>query len=154
MARCQPHPMLVALGKARRDAGLKLVDIAALMGVNYKTVSNWESGRKQPDFIDVVEYCRLMGMPLQFGPGVRVAQPQPRIPRPRAPRQSRSEYDEVRVMRAVGGQRTSLSPRERREAVQTLDRRGFSARQIAERVGITQRSVQRHRSALRQRAVA
>ncbi|MDF2708152.1 MAG: hypothetical protein K0R62_3804 [Nonomuraea muscovyensis] len=55
--------------------------------------------------------------------------------------------DEIAVDRAVMGDTpTRLTPRERTAAVQRLDRRGLSARQIAEHVGCTKRTVHRIRN--------
>lgn len=53
--------------------------------------------------------------------------------------------DPVAVERAAWGDRVYLRPIERRAVVQLLTRRGLSARAIAERVGISSRTVERHR---------
>lgn len=53
--------------------------------------------------------------------------------------------DPVAVERAVAGQRVRLTRLERRAAAQALSRRGLSARVVAERVGCSSRTVQRHR---------
>jgi hypothetical protein len=54
--------------------------------------------------------------------------------------------DEVKVQRAVAGHRVDLN-RDEREAAQTiLEARGLSAREIAERVGRTPRTIVRRRS--------
>ncbi|MFE5895862.1 helix-turn-helix domain-containing protein [Streptomyces sp. NPDC056488] len=55
--------------------------------------------------------------------------------------------DEVAIDRAVmGDPPTRLTPRERAAAVHRLDAQGLSARQIAEQVGCTQRTVHRIRN--------
>jgi hypothetical protein len=58
--------------------------------------------------------------------------------------------DAVAVARAVAGDPPArLTPRERRAAVAELTRRGLSAPQIAARVHVTVRAVERNRAALR-----
>jgi DNA-binding NarL/FixJ family response regulator len=55
--------------------------------------------------------------------------------------------DEIAVDRAVmGDPPPRLTPREREAAVQRLDRRGLTARQIAEHVGCAKRTVHRIRN--------
>ncbi|MEU3426624.1 helix-turn-helix domain-containing protein [Streptomyces gardneri] len=55
--------------------------------------------------------------------------------------------DEIAVDRAVMGEPPArLTPRERQAAVQRLDRRGLTARQIAECIGCTPRTVHRIRN--------
>ena len=56
--------------------------------------------------------------------------------------------DDVAIHRAINGQRTRLTPAETRQAVHTLTNRGKSIRWIATQLGITTRTVQRHRAAL------
>ncbi|MFC8272336.1 helix-turn-helix domain-containing protein [Streptomyces sp. NPDC057271] len=61
--------------------------------------------------------------------------------------------DESAVERAVRGDKPPrLTPRERLAAVSRLDRRGLSARQVAEHIGCTQRTVHRIRGRVRQTA--
>jgi hypothetical protein len=63
------------------------------------------------------------------------------------------EPDEVAVDRALGGDRSlRLAVTERDAAIDRLDRYGLSAQQIAHRLGITMRTVQRRRAM--RRAVA
>lgn len=65
--------------------------------------------------------------------------------------QTRTPYvDPIAVERACAGDRVRLTRAERRTAVATLHGRGLTARTISTRLGITPRSVQRHRLALRQ----
>ncbi|MEU2073596.1 helix-turn-helix domain-containing protein [Streptomyces sp. NPDC013489] len=55
--------------------------------------------------------------------------------------------DEVAIDRAVmGNPPARLTPRERATAIRRLDARGLSARQIAERIGCSQRTVHRVRT--------
>jgi len=62
----------------------------------------------------------------------------------------RAVVDQVAVERAVAGDPPArLTPRERRAAVAELTRRGLSAPQIAARVHVTVRAVERNRAALR-----
>ena len=56
--------------------------------------------------------------------------------------------DDVAIQRAINGQRTRLTPAETRQAVHTLTNQGKSIRWIATQLGITTRTVQRHRAAL------
>jgi DNA-binding transcriptional ArsR family regulator len=63
------------------------------------------------------------------------------------------EIDEIAVERAVRGDPPAgITPRERREAVDVLTRRGFSASQVSQRLRVSQRAVERHRAALRRAA--
>lgn len=62
----------------------------------------------------------------------------------------RDPPDEVVVERAASGHTTKARPVERRAAVAICDRRGMSAAQIAERLGVTTRTVQRARARNRQ----
>jgi DNA-binding CsgD family transcriptional regulator len=56
--------------------------------------------------------------------------------------------DEIAVERAVSGERVCLSAAERAEAIRLLHGRGLSAQQIAERLHVTARTVQRYRVVL------
>jgi DNA-binding CsgD family transcriptional regulator len=57
--------------------------------------------------------------------------------------------DEIAVERALAGDKLALTIEERRLVVDVLTRKGVTARAIAERLGITTRSVVRHRATLR-----
>lgn len=57
--------------------------------------------------------------------------------------------DEVAVAEAVAGRPVRLTPAERAEAVLLLTARGYSAQEIADRLGTTQRTVTRRRSGVR-----
>lgn len=54
--------------------------------------------------------------------------------------------DPIAVERATWGDRVYLRPLERRAAVWVLLRRGLGAKQIADRIGISDRTVHRHRA--------
>jgi len=64
------------------------------------------------------------------------------------------DVDEVAVERAMHGMQLRLTPEERLEAVARLTRRGVSAREIAERLHTTSRTVVRLRSTLRDTSAA
>ena len=57
------------------------------------------------------------------------------------------DIDEIAVERAMGGDRVPLTGAERDEAVRRLTSKGYSVRQIAERLGTTTRTVMRRRAA-------
>jgi hypothetical protein len=62
-----------------------------------------------------------------------------------------TEPDEIAVERFVGGDRSLvLAKVERDAAIDRLDRHGMSAREVAIRLGLTQRTVQRRRTERRQ----
>lgn len=58
--------------------------------------------------------------------------------------------DEVAIQRAMGGEAVNLSTVEKREAIRRLTEKGESARDVARRLRISSRSVQRYRVALRE----
>ena len=60
----------------------------------------------------------------------------------------RDRNDPARVEAAIAGERVALSPRERREVVQRLHSRRWSARRIAERAGCERKTVERIRAEL------
>lgn len=64
-----------------------------------------------------------------------------------APRMTGARIDEVAVQRAISGQRTQLNRAEAREASRLLDAQGLSSAAISDRLGISARSVVRHRAA-------
>jgi lambda repressor-like predicted transcriptional regulator len=57
------------------------------------------------------------------------------------------DIDEIAVERAMGGDHVPLTRAERDEAVRRLTSKGYSVRQIAERLGTTTRTVMRRRAA-------
>lgn len=62
-------------------------------------------------------------------------------PRPSEP------LDDIAIERAMRGDRVHIRPAERAEAVRRLTAYGLSAAEIADRLGVTDRSVSRHRKA-------
>lgn len=70
--------------------------------------------------------------------------------RPRSAGQ-RANTDWVAVDRAIHGIRIRLNSREITEAVDYLSFHGHSAREIADRIGVTSRTVQRARARIRAR---
>lgn len=54
--------------------------------------------------------------------------------------------DQVAIERALAGDQVTLTREERRQVVATLTDAGESSRQIAEKIGVTRRSVVRHRA--------
>lgn len=54
-----------------------------------------------------------------------------------------SEPDEVAILRAMTGERLTLTVEERREAARRLDRRGHTREEIAERLRCCVRTVER-----------
>lgn len=65
-----------------------------------------------------------------------------------------SDVDEVAVERACAGERVRLSSEERHLAILRLTEQGLSVREIAQRIGVTGRSVTRHRAQLRDAGMA
>lgn len=58
--------------------------------------------------------------------------------------------DEMAVVRAMDGDRVRCTPYETREAVRRLTERGHSSAWIANRLGVSSRTVVRHRNAIDQ----
>lgn len=58
----------------------------------------------------------------------------------------RLEVDPIAVERAVLGERMRLTVPERHEVIQRLTASGLSANQIADRLGVAQRTVTRYRA--------
>ncbi len=56
--------LLKALRKARRDAGLTQLDVAARLGAYASYVSKCESGERRIDVVELAEFCRIYDVPL------------------------------------------------------------------------------------------
>ena len=56
--------LLDALRRARRDAGLTQLDVAARLGAYASYVSKCESGERRLDVVELAEFCRVYGVPL------------------------------------------------------------------------------------------
>jgi FixJ family two-component response regulator len=64
----------------------------------------------------------------------------------RAPKSRVVEVDEIAIERAMHGDPVRLTCRERGLVVQTLTERRLSARAIAARLGVSERTVERYRA--------
>ena len=51
-----------ALCLARREKGLKLQEVADLIGVHWQTIYDWEVGLRQPRDINLKRFCRVVGI--------------------------------------------------------------------------------------------
>lgn len=54
------------LKKARKDSGLKAVDVAAAAGCTPNAVHSWETGASQPDGDTLSLLCRLYGVDFSY----------------------------------------------------------------------------------------
>lgn len=57
---------LERLRKAREDAGLSQVAVAKALGKPTSYPSKCELGERRVDFVELVEFARLYGKPLQY----------------------------------------------------------------------------------------
>lgn len=60
--------------------------------------------------------------------------------------EARGHVDEVAVDRACGGQHIRLTYGERKAAIDRLTAQGYTAELIADRIGLSERTVQRYRA--------
>ena len=58
------------LRRARKAAGLSVNEVGASIGKSGKTISAWEVGRGQPDGDELINLCRILGVPLSDFYGV------------------------------------------------------------------------------------
>ena len=56
--------MLTALRKARKDAGMTQLDVAARLGTYASYISKCESGERRIDVVELAELCNLYGVKL------------------------------------------------------------------------------------------
>jgi transcriptional regulator with XRE-family HTH domain len=56
--------LLEALRRARHDAGLTQLEVAARLGTYASYVSKCESGERRLDVVELAEFCRLYGVKL------------------------------------------------------------------------------------------
>ncbi len=56
--------LLVALRRAREQAGLTQLDVAERLGTYASYVSKCESGERRIDVVELAEFCRLYGVGL------------------------------------------------------------------------------------------
>ena len=52
----------ITLKAARINAGLRQTDAARLIGKTKNTIAAWESGRRSPKFVDLLDLCRVYGI--------------------------------------------------------------------------------------------
>ena len=52
----------ISLEAARVNAGLSQKEVADILKVSNKTVSNWENGKSFPDAPQIVKICELYGV--------------------------------------------------------------------------------------------
>ncbi len=48
--------------KAKREPEIKQTDMAQRIQVGTSTISEWEQGKKHPGFLNVVNYCKVLGI--------------------------------------------------------------------------------------------
>lgn len=58
--------LLLRLRKARKEAGLSQEAAAAALGVHQKYLSRVETGERRIDPIELEEFAKLYGKPIQF----------------------------------------------------------------------------------------
>lgn len=58
------HPLIAQLADARRAARLSQVDIADEIGLNPRSVGQWERGERTPDLRYLTAYATVLGMEL------------------------------------------------------------------------------------------
>ncbi len=51
---------------ARKQAGLKQVDMAEKVGVSVTSVSLWENGKQIPDFEKIKKIAQVTGLPIDY----------------------------------------------------------------------------------------
>jgi len=62
--------MRYRFAQARKEAGLTLAELAAKLDVNKTTVSNWESGRRQPTLEKLTQISEVLGVSIAYLLGV------------------------------------------------------------------------------------
>lgn len=60
----QYRQFLVALRKARKDAGMTQTEVGAKFGAGASFVSKCEMGERRVDVVELAEFCRLYGVKL------------------------------------------------------------------------------------------
>lgn len=61
-----PYTRLLALlRQVRRDAGLRQVDLAQLLGQPQSFVSKYESGERRLDLVQLEQICKAVGISLE-----------------------------------------------------------------------------------------
>lgn len=68
-----PKQMGQVISTARAYMGMSQSDLASALGVDRRTVSNWETGKTTPSVIDAAQLCKILRLPHrslteQYGP--------------------------------------------------------------------------------------
>lgn len=58
--------MRISIAAARVNAGLKQREFAEKIGVSLATVTNWESGRTEPDVSQLRKISQISGIPMDY----------------------------------------------------------------------------------------
>lgn len=56
----------ISIAAARVNAGLKQREFAEKIGVSLATVTNWESGRTEPDVSQLRKISQISGIPMDY----------------------------------------------------------------------------------------
>lgn len=58
--------MRISIAAARVNAGLKQREFAEKIGVSLATVTNWESGKTEPDVSQLRKISQISGIPMDY----------------------------------------------------------------------------------------
>lgn len=132
MSRRQPDPFIVALRSRRVSLGMSQRDVAELAGFNQGSLSEWESGATAPLLASLRRWAEVLDCDMTLAP--------------------RRDYEVTDEAAGV----TSLRLRQLRRPDPTVQAQiaqltafGRKAWQIAEELGISQRTVVRYRTRIR-----
>lgn len=131
--------------RARRNGHLVRVDVAQRVREAYDELWNYPTPSRK------TRTCALRRgwlPPMAWDDGT-IDDPDAEPYRERYVHAAERGIDEVAVAEAVAGRPVRLTPAERAEVVLLLTARGYSAAEIADRLGTTQRTVTRRRSGAR-----
>lgn len=82
--RSRQKALLFALRKVREDAGLRQSDLAESLGYPQSVISNYESGERRLDLLELEDVCGAIGITLSEFVKVYAAASRPRGKRPAA----------------------------------------------------------------------
>jgi transcriptional regulator with XRE-family HTH domain len=125
-------PIVGVLRQARLTQRMTYQKVADLSGLNPQTIRAWESGASGPRLNELRMAAATLGVELEAWPTEAART----VPAP--------VIDEVAVERACHGEPVDLTTPERTAAVGKLHRRGLNATEIAQRLRVTTRTVQRY----------
>jgi len=125
--------IIVAARDRRVALGLAQQYLADRIGFHRNTIQTCETGRHDPTLHTLRLWAEALDCDLVL------------VPRTPAPTATAAGIDHVAVERVIAGQAVELTVPERRHVVELLDRRGATAAQIAERLGVSVRTVVRYR---------